>query len=181
MRIFSILYPTDFSDTADHALGVAVDLATRHGAVLHLFHGLLLHANSPTEPLLDACAAATTAQAAQLVEQDPTRRLTEVHVSHLHAASPFEAIMERVTQLQPDLIVMGTHGRSASGDWGALVGASVMATAADRPNYRLSVPKVCPKTARSPPKSTQRHPKRRTETPAKHQCFGPFSLPADAL
>ena len=112
MRIDTILYATDFSDIADHALGVAVDLATRHGAVLHLFHGLLLDADSPTEPPLAASAAAATAQAARLVEQDPTRRLPEVRMSHLHAVSAFDAIMERVIQLQPDLIVMGTHGRS---------------------------------------------------------------------
>ncbi len=115
MRIGTILHPTDFSDTADHALGVAVDLATRHGAVLHLFHGLLLHAGSPTEPPLDVSAAATTALAARLVEQDPTRRLPEVRTSHLHAVSALGAIMERVTQLQPDLIVIGTHGRSRMG------------------------------------------------------------------
>ena len=115
MRIGTILHPTDFSDTADHALGVAVDLATRHGAVLHLFHGLLLHADSPTEPPLDVSAAATTAQAARLVEQDPTRRLPEVRTSHLRAVSAFDAIMERVTQLQPDLIVIGTHGRNGMG------------------------------------------------------------------
>ncbi len=115
MRIGTILHPTDFSDTADHALGVAVDLATRHGAVLHLFHGLLLHADRPTELPLAASAAAATAQAARLVEQDPTRRLPEVRTSHLRAVSAFDAIMERVTQLQPDLIVIGTHGRSGMG------------------------------------------------------------------
>ena len=115
MRIGTILHPTDFSDTADRALGVAVDLATRYDAVLHLFHGVLLHADSPTAPPLDACAAAATEQAARLVERDPTRRLPTVQVSHLHAVDPFEAIMERVTQLQPDLIVMGTHGRTGLG------------------------------------------------------------------
>ena len=67
MSIDTILHPTDFSDTADHALGVAVDLATRHGATLHLFHGLLLHANSAIEPPLDACVAAAVAQAEALL------------------------------------------------------------------------------------------------------------------
>ena len=115
MRIDTILQPTDFSDTTNHALGVAVDLATRHGAALHLFHGLLLHANSPTEPPLDACAATATAQAALLVGQDPTRRAAEVLVSHLYAVSAFDAIVERASWLQPDLIVIGTPGRSGLG------------------------------------------------------------------
>ena len=115
MRIDTILHPTDFSDTTDHALGVTVDLTTRHGAVIHLFHGLLLHADSPTEPPLDASVAAAIARVARQVEQDPTRQCPDVRVSHLHAVSAFDAIMERVTQLQPDLIVMGTHGRSGLG------------------------------------------------------------------
>ena len=115
MRISTILHPTDFSDTADRALEVAVDLATRYDAVLHLFHGLVLHADSPTAPPLDACAAAASEQAARLVERDPTRRPPTVQVSHLHAVDPFEAIMERISQLHPDLIVMGTHGRTGLG------------------------------------------------------------------
>lgn len=32
MRLDIMLHPTDFSYTANHALGVAVDLASRHGA-----------------------------------------------------------------------------------------------------------------------------------------------------
>lgn len=115
MRVDTILHPTDFSDSADHALGVAVDLATRHGAVLHLFHGRLLRADNSIEPPLDGCAAAATAQAVRLVAQDPTRRLPEVHVGQLQAVSALDAIMERVVQLQPDLIVMGTHGRTGMG------------------------------------------------------------------
>ena len=115
MRFDTILHPTDFSETADHARGVAVDLASRHGATLHLFHGQLLHLHEPTKPPLDACAAVATAQAARLVERDPTRRRPDVRVSHLPGLSAFDAIMERVSQLQPDLIVMGTHGRTGLG------------------------------------------------------------------
>ena len=115
MHIDSILHPTDFSDTADHARGVAVDLATRYGAALHLFHGVVLHAYRPTEAALEGAAAAATAAAARLVAQDSTRRSPEVQVSHLNGVSAFDAIMERATQLEPDLIVMGTHGRKGVG------------------------------------------------------------------
>jgi len=115
MRIDTILHLTDFSDSANQALSVAVDLASRHGAVLHLFHGLLLHTNRAIDRALDACADTATGRAARLVEQDPTRRLPEVRVSFLHAVSAFDAIMQRINPLQPDLIVMGTHGRSGLG------------------------------------------------------------------
>lgn len=115
MRIDSILHPTDFSDTADHAREVAVDLATRHGAVLHLFHGVLLHAHDPTPPPMGAATESAIALAGRLRAQDPTRHALELRTSHLHAVSAFEAIMEQVTRVTPDLIVIGTHGRTGIG------------------------------------------------------------------
>ena len=144
MRIDTILHPTDFSDSADHALDVAVDLATRHGATLHLFHGLLLHANSPTEPPLEAAAADADGRARRLVEQNPTRQQPDVRVSHLHAVSPFDAIMERVTELRPDLIVMGTHGRTGLGR--LLIGSTAEKVLRHAPGNVLTV-----KTAISAP------------------------------
>jgi nucleotide-binding universal stress UspA family protein len=137
MRIDTILHPTDFSESAEHALGVAVDLASRHGAVLYLVHGLLLHANTPGTPPLEACANKATEQATRLVEQDPTRRLPEIRVSHLHAVSPFEAIMERATQIQPDLIVMGTHGRTGIGR--LLMGSTAEKVLRHAPGHVLTV------------------------------------------
>ncbi len=115
MKIDTILHPTDFSDGAGHARAVALDLATRYGAELHLFHGQLLHLSDQSALPLAALAETATVEARQLVEQDPTRQMPPVRVSQLPAVSAFEAVMERATALQPDLIVMGTHGRSGVG------------------------------------------------------------------
>jgi nucleotide-binding universal stress UspA family protein len=112
MRIDTILHPTDFSNGAARARAVALDLATRHQAELHLFHGQLLHLSDRTAPPLAALAETAMAEAEQLVEQDPTRHMPTVKCSQLPAVSAFDAVMERATELQPDLIVLGTHGRS---------------------------------------------------------------------
>lgn len=111
MRIDTILHPTDFSDGAARARAVALDLATRHQAELHLFHGQLLHVADRSAVPLAALAETTVAEAAQLVARDPTRYVPTVQCSQLPAVSAFDAVMERATELQPDLIVMGTHGR----------------------------------------------------------------------
>ncbi len=115
MRIDTILHPTDFSDGAAQACTVAVDLATRYDAALHLFHGQLLHTATRSELPLAALAETVTAEASRLVAHDATRHMPTVQVSQLPAVSAFEAIMERATDLRPDLIVMGTHGRGGLG------------------------------------------------------------------
>ncbi|MEO2199265.1 MAG: universal stress protein [bacterium] len=115
MRIDTILHPTDFSDSAAKARRVAVEFATRYGAELHLFHSQLLHSSSGSEPPLEALAETVSAEANRLAEQDPTRRVPTVQLSHRPAVSAFEAVMERATELRPDLVVMGTHGRSGLG------------------------------------------------------------------
>lgn len=115
MRIETILHPTDFSDGAANARAVALDLATRYQAELHLFHGQLLHLSDRSALPLAALAETATVEARRLVEQDPTRQMPTVQVSQLPAVSAFEAVMDRASELQPDLIVMGTHGRSGLG------------------------------------------------------------------
>ena len=112
MQIDTIFHPTDFSNGAGRARAVALDLATRHGAELHLFHGQLVHLSERSAEPLAALAETAVAEAERLVEQDPTRQVPTVQFSQLPAISAFEAIMERATEVQPDLIVMGTHGRS---------------------------------------------------------------------
>lgn len=113
MRLDSILHPTDFSPSARRALAEAVRLAVTHDAALHIFHAVLLHAEDPAveHPKLDA-------------EVDEARRLAEDLVGQGHAplvvteswergVSAFEAVMAQIARMQPDLLVLGTHGRSA--------------------------------------------------------------------
>ena len=49
-KLKKILFPTDFSECADHALTLALMLARIYQANLHMLHAILLHAEDPYNP-----------------------------------------------------------------------------------------------------------------------------------
>jgi nucleotide-binding universal stress UspA family protein len=114
-----ILVPTDFSETAEVALGYAIDLSRQHGAELHLLHvgedSMLLAgwASLAGGPIVDVNeeAAALRDQLRELVNAEDQRTLrTEVHVI---VGQPTGAAISRYALDGGfDLIVMGTHGRA---------------------------------------------------------------------
>ena len=116
MKIKTILVPTDFSETADHAVAQGADLALRFDASLHLYHVVEFHHAEPA-------VVATWGDFLDELEQDAQVSLRQkadvlrgnnIDVSYQtsRAFSPFEAIAGRAAELSPDLIVMGTHGRT---------------------------------------------------------------------
>ncbi len=105
----SILVPTDFAESAEHALEVAVQLAARFEATLTLVHSERLPATSKrgSSPELErdaraALDAAVARAAAGGLKVDAV----------LTAGPHWERIIEVAKQRGTDLIVMGTHGRA---------------------------------------------------------------------
>lgn len=120
MKVKTILFPTDFSDSADHALTQAVELAMAHKAKLHIFHAILLHTEDPRhlEDLLKDYVVQVEKDALGFLEEksgELRKRGLDVEISTERSVSAFEAIMDKEKALQPDLIVMGTHGRTGLG------------------------------------------------------------------
>jgi len=121
MKLEKILFPTDISETADHAFKQAVALALTHQAKLHIFHAIVLHSEGNIhhlQSLLQDRLQGLETEAQGLLE----KRVAElegtalrVEISFARALSAYEAIADRAEQLKPDLIVMGTHGRSGVG------------------------------------------------------------------
>ena len=110
MTLKTILHPTDFSASASRALKLAARLAASHGATLHIFHAELLHVEAPAEK---ADALENYAERARrLLGQERRNGLPELKVSHDHSVFAFDAIMQATDEHHPELIVMGTHGRS---------------------------------------------------------------------
>jgi nucleotide-binding universal stress UspA family protein len=115
VRLRTVLHPTDFSDGARRALELAVDLAVEHGATLHLFHAVLLHGiEDPARKTeeLDALAETTRLMASRATEVQGHEPRIAVETSHARGVFAAESILARATEIGPDLIVMGTHGRS---------------------------------------------------------------------
>ena len=120
MKLEKILVPTDFSETADHAFKQAVALAVAHQAKLHVFHSILLHSEDPghLQTVLKGYAEHVEKEALDLLQKasgELEGKGLQAEFSTSRAVSPYEAIAEKVDEFAPDLIVMGTHGRSGVG------------------------------------------------------------------
>jgi nucleotide-binding universal stress UspA family protein len=115
-----VLVPTDFSQTARHALEVAQQVATSMGpARLVLAHAyyvpveievLIATERGGDGGLLDRMSDAAAEELERILEN-----LQEAGVSVEYAArhgSPEQVIEELAKEFNADLIVMGTHGRS---------------------------------------------------------------------
>jgi nucleotide-binding universal stress UspA family protein len=118
-----VLVPTDFSALADVAIEQALELCERHGAVLHMLHAVVLHADDPNDPAhhfpdseeiqgrLEEIAASrmeVRLEAAGSVDVEVVRAQRRGI-----AAAP--VILEYAAEVEADVIVMSTHGRRGLG------------------------------------------------------------------
>src|SRR6188768_3726215 len=121
IAIRRILCPVDFSHFSRHALSQAVALARETGAevsVLHVFVfapvALPVSAGGsiPLEPIrLDAPGrAALQAELREFVDDVDTEGITLT--TTLFEGDAVARILDRATDWNADLVVMGTHGRS---------------------------------------------------------------------
>jgi nucleotide-binding universal stress UspA family protein len=117
MKIRRILLPTDLSEAADRALEQAVEIAAQHRAKIDIFHVVTL-ANldaANVQQALDAYMAKVEKEVFDDLEtrSDAVRtRGLEVSTAIVRRPYPVDAILERIAETQPDMVVMGTHGRS---------------------------------------------------------------------
>jgi len=117
-----ILCPTDFSDFSKRALEEATLLARRFGGVLHVQHiANGRSADSATRPHHPSAIPATAAPSPLAEEAlreelrrfvEPAERAGVALEIELTWGHPVSAILERARSLCPDLLVIGTHGRS---------------------------------------------------------------------
>ncbi|MFQ5568152.1 MAG: universal stress protein [Rhodothermales bacterium] len=114
LRIKRILFPTDFSECAEHAFSQAAHLAEKFEAELHVLNVVVPRAKDPDNPMnyleqvdfsvpFDAVAGG--------------RAEGELRVIHDQETSYSEAtgILDYADRHHIDLIVMGTHGRRGLG------------------------------------------------------------------
>jgi nucleotide-binding universal stress UspA family protein len=107
----TILHPTDFSSRAEYAQRLAWSLARDHGARL-----VLLHVVTPSlaygETLTELSAEGRKAEAERALQRlrwpDPRVQVE----TRVEIGEPAPCIVAVARELQADLIVMGTHGRS---------------------------------------------------------------------
>lgn len=113
--IRTILVATDFSDTASAASEWAMEIALSHGARVELIHALALPLTAPglalgAEPFDDQLRQRAELRLEEAAESGRRRGLdVELRCA---TGSPRSVILERVEELHPDLVVLGTQGRT---------------------------------------------------------------------
>lgn len=119
IELRKICVPTDFSESADHALVYGATLAQNFGAELHLLHVVQDIDAFVTEPtglagwssaeILQDMTKAAADQVATVASKLPP----EIKVAKaVRNGVPFHEINRYAAKEQIDLVIMGTHGRT---------------------------------------------------------------------
>lgn len=115
-----ILAPLDFSECSHEALGYAISIAGKYGAELYLLHVLELphYASAGVTPstlreVLKLEAEMEKEAEKALGEAEEKVKKAQVQVSKLiRKGEAYAEISRAARELNADLIVMGTHGRT---------------------------------------------------------------------
>lgn len=118
VRIKRILHPTDFSDSSGYALGYAVAFAREFGAKLHLLHVIedvahALYFDMLQTPPVGDILGELKRQAEKELDRMLRDSCAGLDVERLICKGvPFREIVRTARELEVDLIVLGTHGRT---------------------------------------------------------------------
>jgi len=114
-EIRRILCPVDFSEPSENALDYAVDLASKFGADVQLVHVYQLPVYALPDGAMMAGPEFTTKVTGELQKalKDLAEKKTGATVeTHLVEGIPYKEVVRLAGELEADLIVMGTHGRT---------------------------------------------------------------------
>ena len=119
LALKTVLFATDFSRLADAALDHALALTQQHGAVLHMLHAVVLHADDPNDPAHHfPDAEEVRLRLEQIAEDRMANQLEARHLDPLDVVraqrrgmSTAPVILEYAEEIDADIIVMSTHGR----------------------------------------------------------------------
>jgi nucleotide-binding universal stress UspA family protein len=144
MKITRILCPVDFSDTSRKALRFAGAIATWYEAVLHVVHivpdpevsAAVTASVVPAEVIAQTRAAANAALRSFAEDANLSAPIAGLCV---RIGQSVEGILEYATDMKPDLIVMGTHGRSALSN--LVMGSTAERVVSQAPCPVLTIPR----------------------------------------
>lgn len=125
MKIANILVPTDFGESSQQALALAVCLAKKFDSKVTLLHSF------EVPSYVYAGLGATTADYLVPIEDAARKALEDAlrdlkvelpsSVALLKQGAPWQQILDASEETGADLVVMGTHGRKGLGR--ALIGS----------------------------------------------------------
>jgi nucleotide-binding universal stress UspA family protein len=121
ITIKKILCPVDFFPASDAAARYAAALASNYDAKLHLLHVIAPFVPSSFEiaiPTVDLAKSVEENSRRELNTLESALRETDIEVqSELQCGDVYDEIKRAIKVEEPDLIVMGTHGRRGVERW----------------------------------------------------------------
>lgn len=128
MEIKKVLWPTDFSGSAEAALSHVQSLSQNFGAEVHVVHVLedIIHHQSWYGEFESGHVKKLMEKAEQKARQN-LDHICENHlqgcplyIKHVAVGDPAEEILKLVDQEKVDLVVMATKGKSGAFDYGSV-------------------------------------------------------------
>jgi nucleotide-binding universal stress UspA family protein len=121
MKIKKILCPVDFFPASIQAVNYAARLAVSNKASVYLLHVVAPviddpYSYSPYRPQLVKLVRQRSAHQMQKIEQS-LRKARIIASSRLRLGNVYDEIEREIRRVKPDLVVMGTHGRSGIKRW----------------------------------------------------------------
>lgn len=115
LNVNNILFPTDFSECAEHAFAQASQLARHYDAVLHVLNIVVARPEDPDNPMTYLQEMEQGGASGEADEE--CRDENGICVIHAQEIAFTEArgILDYADRQNVDLIVMGTHGRRGLG------------------------------------------------------------------
>lgn len=121
MSVKSILVPVDYSACSRAALRFAIDLAQRYQATLDVVH-VWDRPSYVSDVLLTSTEPMSRKSLIQLIQENAQRDLDEflsgvelpkeTARGRLLSGDPASTVLKEIKQVKPDLVVVGTHGRT---------------------------------------------------------------------
>src|SRR5881392_2009916 len=119
ITINKILCPVDFFPASDAAVSYAVGLGANYGATIHLLH--VITPILPNEYAIDTVEIMKSMEKSTAEEMKKlVARVKEAGVSiytEIRTGDVYDQIKQAIEVVQPELVVMGTHGRRGVERW----------------------------------------------------------------
>ena len=115
LTVKNILFPTDFSECAEHAFAQASHLAEHYDAVLHVLNVVVAHPEDPDNPMAYLREMEHPGPSGEADQECRDENGICVIRAQEVAFTEVRGILDYADRHDIDLIVMGTHGRRGLG------------------------------------------------------------------